>query len=362
MGEETLHRLATTLAKLRQKIQQIRDRKEPIGEENTKAALVDPLLAALGWNVEEIDEVCREYRRKARDNPVDYALFLLRSPCLFVEAKPLDRNLDDRKWITQTVNYANVVGVEWCVLTNGDEYRLYNAHAPVDVEEKLFRSIRISQSGQDQCIVDTLALLSKEEMAENSINVHWKSHFVDRKVKAAVDDLFRNEDRGLLRLLGSKATGLRPADIRSSLQRAIIKVEFPLISAPTARRDVKQPERAKGMGKGSSGRQPAKFEATLVDLIRAGLVHPPVALERQYKGVRLQATVEQDGMIVFDGKRYDSLSTAGGMARKSVVGAPSGKPYPQTNGWTFWKYRDAGSGKLTDLDSLRHKYLRSRTS
>ncbi len=57
MGEETLHRLTTTLAKLRQKIQQIRDRKEPIGEENTKAALVDPLLAALGWNVEAIDEV-----------------------------------------------------------------------------------------------------------------------------------------------------------------------------------------------------------------------------------------------------------------------------------------------------------------
>jgi hypothetical protein len=31
---------------------------------------------------------------------------------------------------------------------------------------------------------------------------------------------------------------------------------------------------------------------------------------------------------------------AGGMARKSMIGAPEGRPYPQTNGWTFWQFRD----------------------
>ena len=57
---------------IRKRIHQIRDRKEIIGEQNTKAALIDPVLVALGWNLQEIDEVRREYRRKSQDNPVDY--------------------------------------------------------------------------------------------------------------------------------------------------------------------------------------------------------------------------------------------------------------------------------------------------
>jgi hypothetical protein len=30
--------------------------------------------------------------------------------------------------------------VEWCVLTDGNEYRFYNASVPLDADEKLFGS------------------------------------------------------------------------------------------------------------------------------------------------------------------------------------------------------------------------------
>ncbi|HOK45264.1 MAG TPA: hypothetical protein PLK67_05000 [Bryobacteraceae bacterium] len=80
--------LTETIGIVLRRIQQIRDRKESIGEQNTKATLIEPVLAALGWNLQEIDEVRREYRRKPQDNPVDYALFLNRTECLFVEAVP----------------------------------------------------------------------------------------------------------------------------------------------------------------------------------------------------------------------------------------------------------------------------------
>ena len=59
---------------------------------------------------------------------------------------------------------ATVVGVRWCVLTNGDEYRIYNSHAPVNVEQKLFRSVRISDTANASSAVDTLHLLSKDQM------------------------------------------------------------------------------------------------------------------------------------------------------------------------------------------------------
>ncbi|MCJ7686723.1 MAG: type I restriction enzyme HsdR N-terminal domain-containing protein [Desulfobacteraceae bacterium] len=76
-------------------------------------------MSALGWDLEELDEVRLEYKKKPKDNPVDYALFIMRTPRLFIEAKSLEANLDDRKWVSQTLGYATVVGVEWCVLTNG---------------------------------------------------------------------------------------------------------------------------------------------------------------------------------------------------------------------------------------------------
>jgi hypothetical protein len=88
--------LPNALEIVRKRIQQIRDRKEMIGEQNTKSTLIDPILVALGWDLQEIDEARREYRRKPPDNPVDYALFLNRTEALFIEAKSLEKDLNDR--------------------------------------------------------------------------------------------------------------------------------------------------------------------------------------------------------------------------------------------------------------------------
>jgi len=101
---------------------------------------------------------------------------------------------------------------------------------------------------------------------------------------------------------------------------------------------------------------------TVGDLIEAGLIRPPLRLEREYKGVQVTATVRPDGKVEFDRQAYDSLSTAAGMARKSVVGAPAGREYPQTNGWIFWMYADEAAGELREIDHLRQSYLTQKKS
>jgi hypothetical protein len=93
---------------------------------------------------------------------------------------------------------------------------------------------------------------------------------------------------------------------------------------------------------------------SLGQLIDEGLVRVPLDLEHRYKGAQLTARIEGPDRIVFAGQAYDSVSTAGGMARKSVVGSPSGRAYPQTNGWTFWEYR--ADGALHQLDDLRRQF------
>ena len=142
-----------------------------VGETNTKTALIDPILRALGWDVGDLEEVHQEYKRRRQDKPVDYALILLRAPRLFVEAKALGKSLDDRKWANQIMGYATVAGVEWVVITNGDEYRIYNALAHVPMEEKLFRTVSVTD--QNAPVEETLSLLSKERLNGNDLEHLW---------------------------------------------------------------------------------------------------------------------------------------------------------------------------------------------
>jgi hypothetical protein len=92
----------------------------------------------------------------------------------------------------------------------------------------------------------------------------------------------------------------------------------------------------------------------MLDLISHGLITPPFDIETRYKGQLLSAVIEADGSVTWSGGRYESLSLAGGMARKSIVGAPPGRDYPPTNGWTFWRYRRE-DGTLRPIDGLRRE-------
>ena len=197
-----------------------------IGEQNTKATLINPVLRALGWNVEDLEDVRHEYRRRPSDRPVDYALMLARTARLFIEAKALDESLDDTRWSNQIISYATVAGVEWVVLTNGDEYRIFNAHAVVPVERKLFRTVRISEDVD--AATDALLLLSKERTRGNSLTELWKAYSVNETVKEAVEKLFTPEpSQWLVRRLARDLDGLTEGDVRAALGRAGITLDFP---------------------------------------------------------------------------------------------------------------------------------------
>jgi predicted type IV restriction endonuclease len=353
------------LPDLEQELVTVRDRigkyqQLGIGEQDTKAALIVPILRALGWGVEDLEDVKLEYRRRPADNPVDYALFLLRTPRLLIEAKSLGSHLDDGKWAAQILAYATVAGVEWVALTDGNDWRIYNSHAAVPVEEKLFRVVRLSDATTRPG--ETLALLSKAQLQDHLIDVLWKSDFVDRQIRDALNSLFAADaDASLVRLLRSRVPSLSPAEIRASLARLRLRFDFPAspTSQPAAHPPEKEPTRAAHAVSRPAVDAPAAYgtpwrHVTLAQLIDAGFVRVPLDLERRYRGVSLAARIEAGDRIVVGGSAFDSLSTAGGMARKSVPGSPTRQPHPQTNGWTFWQYR-ATDGTLHPLDDLRRQ-------
>src|ERR1035437_7107702 len=102
----TAGRRGRNVADLDNALATVRDRiakyqRQSIGEQDTQAALIVPVLRALGWDTEDLEDVKLEYKPLASDTPVDYALFLLREPRLFVEAKALGVRVDDHTWTSQ---------------------------------------------------------------------------------------------------------------------------------------------------------------------------------------------------------------------------------------------------------------------
>lgn len=354
-------KLSETVQNMRARIGRYQDRS--LGEQNTKASLIEPILEALGWDVRDPDEVYREFKANSRDNPVDYALTLLRKPRLFVEAKGLGEDMADRKWISQVLAYAVVAGVEWCVLTDGNEYRFYNATVAVDAEEKLFCRIKLSDSHEVEA-AKTLSLISRANMEENLLEVLWNAHYVDRRVKQALHQMCTAPEKGIVRLIRRRVSKLTPREIVQSLRRLDFRIEIPspLPEAGVVKVKPKDSEKTgektgektekKERKKARAGR--TEYGVTLQSIIDAGYLKPPLRLFRKYKGQVVEAQLLANGTVEFGKRVFPSCSTAGEEARAAVTGRRM-----NTNGWSFWRFTD-GDGKKCSLDSARQKYLAAK--
>ncbi len=93
-------------------------------------------------------------------------------------------------------------------------------------------------------------------------------------------------------------------------------------------------------------------------LIDAGVIVPPLPLERMYLDRQLEAQIELDGTVTCMGRCFDTLSSAASHARSTcseLLGAGSHRL--SSNGWAFWQYRDE-EGELESIGSLRSRFLR----
>ncbi len=347
-----------------------------VGEENTKAGLIEPILDALGWDIRDPDEVHREYRRLPGDNPVDYALLLLRTPRLLVEAKGIGEHLDDPKWANQTIAYATAAGVEWVALTNGADWRIYNVHAPVPLEQKLFRSIKIREDPDSA--VTVLRLIGKENMRDNRIEELWKAYFVDQQVHETLRYLFSGGEpaKELVSAVRHRTSNLTLKDIRTSLTRVRATFEFPAVSdgaiaLPGAGRATAGANAAEQTSTISGSERvpdvrpqpatryrhvsPSEQKLSIPDLMKKGLLSPGTLLEASVPGAGIfRATVRSDGYIEYAGVSYKTPSGAGAAAKETAAGRSLAPREKATDGWQFWRVRD-GDGKTVALKELRRR-------
>ena len=124
-------------------------------ETATRQVLIDPLLLALGWDVSDPAQVALEY--SAGGGRVDYALMSNDVPVAVIEAKNLGTSLEERETM-QVLNYANSRGIPYMVVTNGDDWRMYDVFARQPIEERILMQFSITQTPAHESALQALRM------------------------------------------------------------------------------------------------------------------------------------------------------------------------------------------------------------
>lgn len=191
-------------------------------EQDTKNAMIEPLLKVIGWPKDDLERVRAEYRHTAKSNPVDYALLSRGRPVLLVEAKALDAHVDEHKYIAQVLTYANMAAAEWAVITNGKQWDLYAVLARGDLRNKRIFSTQVS----DDDFLDWMAWITPDRVEASELDRFWRLLVAERTVRSAVEGMFRDRSDALVGLLATQ-TGLHANDVATALQTLRVTVGGP---------------------------------------------------------------------------------------------------------------------------------------
>lgn len=136
-------RIATHGASLRQ------------NETRTRAALIDPLLQALGWDTADPVLVTPEYRVDV--GWADYALIGPgEKPSAVIEAKRLGTIVENH--LEQAVGYCIQQGIAYAGVTDGSHWQLYRTFEPVPLAEKLVLDVSITNTPAHEAALKLLPL------------------------------------------------------------------------------------------------------------------------------------------------------------------------------------------------------------
>ncbi len=170
-----LDALAETIETLKKRIERHRQELSE-NETRTRSSLINPLLRALGWEVEDPTIVRLEY--SIGNERADYALMKPDGKSsAVIEAKKLGAPFDD-KHLAQMLNYAIRADIGYACLSDGNKWELYSVFERGSFEEKCRLNVEIAKMPTHECALKLLTL--------------WRPNLAsDQPVKAA-DTVFKS--------------------------------------------------------------------------------------------------------------------------------------------------------------------------
>ena len=200
-----------------------------LSEADTKGSLIEPVLRTLGWNVFNFQEVKKEW--KVFDGTsVDYALKILGTPRIFIEAKKLDIPLDDPKLIGQTIKYAALEkNLRWCVLTNGDEYRLYKSdEMKLDAENRIVFTVSIGECKEDEkraSFIKMMKRLSRDSVESGEFERWANELFIENRIRR----IMQNPSEEFLGIMKEQIGTIAPDEQVKSAMRNVLEERVTIV-------------------------------------------------------------------------------------------------------------------------------------
>ena len=190
-------------------------------EDDTRTNYIDPLFAALGWDMGTREEVARDF--PIDSGRADYAFQINGTIRLLVEAKKLGADLANPDYARQAIHYAYMQGIDWVVLTNFREFKLFNVLWTTD--ERAYLQLNLGCKEFDRSF-NELWDLSKPAFLEDLLDSRVFSS--NRKIDldtALFADLSRWREELLTHIQGWHGDWPRE-QVESTIQRILNRLIF----------------------------------------------------------------------------------------------------------------------------------------
>lgn len=179
-------------------------------EEMTKQALIIPFIQVLGFDVFNPLEVRPEYSAdfgNKKGERVDYALFKDNEPIIFIEAKPVNENLNNHD--AQLSRYFNsATNVKLAILTNGAEYRFFtdlNVNNVMD-DSPFFTVDLLNIKDSD---IENLNKLRIENFNKESLITYAEELVYTSSLNNSLKTLFSNPNDDFIRFIIKEFSDIR---------------------------------------------------------------------------------------------------------------------------------------------------------
>ena len=313
-------------------------------EQATREVVVNPIIAALGWDTFSPDEVAREY--SVSDGRVDYCLREKNRNLILIEVKRADTDLREHQG--QLLRYAFTAGAPLAALTNGLIWWLYLPMAGTSWEQRQFFRINFQEQDTEHTAASIHRFLNRQDVvggkAQEDAQRELENQERERRVRTTLWDAWKhvlNDPQGLLRDLLAETVEEISGDVPDHKEVAEFlegisgSGEAGTESPPTPLRKRDRPPRTtklSGLSRGNvapqnrssiSKKQPFRF--SMVD-IKAG----ETLTSRWDNGAR--CTVLSDSKVKFKNKEM-SLSAAA-----LQVVHDKGKNWKAVRGPASWQY------------------------
>src|SRR5258707_13346171 len=151
--------------------------RKAMNENATRQGFILPLFRALGWDIDNVNEVSPE--EKVSRGWVDFSFRIGGVPRYFLETKRANEDLNDARWVKQAIDYAWTKSVTWALLSDFEGLRDFNA----EWKESNPFSAQFFELNLDTYLTDFERLwwLSKEETVKRRLDIEAEK--VGKKIK-----------------------------------------------------------------------------------------------------------------------------------------------------------------------------------